>query len=92
MSADDIARVAFLALTDKKSHDTDHIILGPDALTYDEVRTVSSYATGEIRTDDFRPYVGRSNPYVGPATQDCSCKTLWGRACEAARVNWDARR
>ncbi|RYP10946.1 hypothetical protein DL764_000382 [Monosporascus ibericus] len=37
VSADDIARVGFRALTDEKPHDTDHIILGPDLLTYDQV-------------------------------------------------------
>lgn len=37
VSADDIARVAFHALTDEKPHNTDHIILGPELLTYDQV-------------------------------------------------------
>jgi festuclavine dehydrogenase len=38
VSADDIARVAFRALTDKKPHNTEHIILGPELLTYDQVQ------------------------------------------------------
>ena len=37
VSADDIASVAFHALTDAKSHDTDIRILGPENLTYDDV-------------------------------------------------------
>jgi festuclavine dehydrogenase len=37
VSADDIANVAFRALTDEKSHNTDHLILGPELFTYDEV-------------------------------------------------------
>lgn len=39
VSADDIAAVAYRALTDKKSHNTDHVILGPELLNYDEVRS-----------------------------------------------------
>jgi festuclavine dehydrogenase len=38
VSADDIAHVALRALTDEKSHNTDHLILGPELFTYDEVR------------------------------------------------------
>ena len=38
VSADDIARVAFHALTDEKSFNCDLRILGPELLTYDEVR------------------------------------------------------
>jgi festuclavine dehydrogenase len=37
ISADDIANVAFRALTDEKAHNTDHLILGPELFTYDEV-------------------------------------------------------
>jgi festuclavine dehydrogenase len=37
VSADDIATVAFRALTDKVAHNTDHLILGPELLSYDEV-------------------------------------------------------
>ncbi|CAG8949661.1 hypothetical protein HYFRA_00003979 [Hymenoscyphus fraxineus] len=37
VSADDIAAVAFHALTDEKAHNTDHLILGPDLWTYGEV-------------------------------------------------------
>lgn len=37
VSADDIAAVAFRALTDEKPHNTDIMILGPELLTYDEV-------------------------------------------------------
>lgn len=37
VNAADIARVAFHALTDTKSHNTDYRILGPELLTYDEV-------------------------------------------------------
>lgn len=38
VSADDIAAVAYRALTDEKSHNTDYFILGPELLNYDEVR------------------------------------------------------
>lgn len=37
VSVDDIADVAFAALTDEESHNKDHIIVGPELLSYDEV-------------------------------------------------------
>jgi festuclavine dehydrogenase len=37
VSADDVASVAFRALTDEKSHNTDHLLLGPELLSYDDV-------------------------------------------------------
>ncbi len=38
VSADDIAAVAFRALTDEVPHNTDHLILGPELFSYDDVR------------------------------------------------------
>lgn len=38
VSADDIAAVAFRALTDEVLHNTDHLILGPELFSYDDVR------------------------------------------------------
>ncbi|MCJ1251585.1 hypothetical protein MMC30_008820 [Trapelia coarctata] len=46
ISTTDIAAVAFKALTDKKSHNTDHTILGPELLTYDQVAEKISNALG----------------------------------------------
>ena len=43
VSADDIANVAFRALTDVKPHNTDHIIIGPELFTYDEVSALSLF-------------------------------------------------
>lgn len=37
VSADDIAAVAYRALTDEKSHNTDYLVLGPELLNHDEV-------------------------------------------------------
>lgn len=37
VSADDVAAVGFRALTDEKAHNTDHLILGPELLSYDQV-------------------------------------------------------
>lgn len=37
VSADDIARVAFHALTDDEPHNTDHLVLGPELLSYGDV-------------------------------------------------------
>lgn len=39
ISADDIAEVAYHALTDEKSYNSDLSILGPQNLTYDQVRS-----------------------------------------------------
>ena len=44
VSADDIAAVALRALTDEKAHNTDHIILGPELLSYDEVSLPITFA------------------------------------------------
>ncbi|KAI0381638.1 putative ergot alkaloid A [Hypomontagnella monticulosa] len=46
VSADDIARVGFRALADKKPHNTDHVILGPDLLTYDKVAAILTSVLG----------------------------------------------
>ena len=37
VSVDDIAEVAFKALVDEKSHNTDYVVVGPELFTYDEV-------------------------------------------------------
>ena len=37
VSADDIATVGYRALTDEVPHNTDHLILGPELFSYDEV-------------------------------------------------------
>ncbi|KAL9108021.1 MAG: hypothetical protein Q9227_007126 [Pyrenula ochraceoflavens] len=36
VSCEDIAAVAYCALVEEKAHNTDHIILGPETLTYDD--------------------------------------------------------
>jgi uncharacterized protein YbjT (DUF2867 family) len=40
VSAGDIAAVAFRALTDEKTHNTDYRVLGPELLTHDQVCTI----------------------------------------------------
>ncbi|KAL9122827.1 MAG: hypothetical protein Q9187_000617 [Circinaria calcarea] len=42
VSAEDIAAVAFHALVDKPPHNTDHVILGPELLSYDDVADILS--------------------------------------------------
>jgi len=37
VSLDDVSRVAFRALTDQKPHNCDHILLGPESLSHDQV-------------------------------------------------------
>ncbi|RDB27509.1 Agroclavine dehydrogenase [Hypsizygus marmoreus] len=46
ISAKDIADVAFKALTDEKSHNTEHIIVGPELYTYDEAAALLSDVVG----------------------------------------------
>jgi festuclavine dehydrogenase len=41
--AEDIAECAFRALTDEEAHNRDHLILGPELFSYDEVRKPFSY-------------------------------------------------
>lgn len=41
ISARDIAAVAYRALIDEKSHDTDHLITGGESLSYDDVSSQS---------------------------------------------------
>ena len=46
ISATDIAAVAYRALTDAKSHNCDHRVLGPELLTYDQVAEKLSAVLG----------------------------------------------
>ena len=46
VSAIDIAAVAFQALTDKAPQHCDYRVLGPELLTYDEVKTDQSLRIG----------------------------------------------
>ncbi|MGN7360370.1 NmrA family NAD(P)-binding protein [Paenibacillus sp. SAF-054] len=46
VSADDIAEVGFRALVDDIAHNTEHIITGPDTLSYDDVSRIISEVTG----------------------------------------------
>lgn len=46
VDADDIAAVAVKALTDITPHNTEHLITGPQSLTYEEVATIITEVTG----------------------------------------------
>lgn len=46
VDARDIAEVAARALADERSHDTAHVITGPQALSYGELVNVISQVTG----------------------------------------------
>ncbi|KAK0491507.1 hypothetical protein IW261DRAFT_1438106 [Armillaria novae-zelandiae] len=46
VSAEDIAAVAFRALVDLQSHNTDHFIRGPELLSYDEVAEILTRTLG----------------------------------------------
>ncbi|KAG6915900.1 hypothetical protein DXG01_009367 [Tephrocybe rancida] len=42
IAVDDIGELVYLALSDEKSHNTDHLVVGPDAYTHDEVAAIFS--------------------------------------------------
>ncbi|MBB3125552.1 ergot alkaloid biosynthesis protein [Paenibacillus rhizosphaerae] len=46
VDAEDISAVAFHALTDKGPHNTEHVITGPESLSYDEAAAVINRLTG----------------------------------------------
>ncbi|KAJ5612591.1 ergot alkaloid A [Penicillium lagena] len=46
VSVDDIARVAFRSLTDKKAHNTDHVLLGPQSISHDQVAEILTQTMG----------------------------------------------
>ncbi|KAK0436739.1 hypothetical protein EV421DRAFT_2086463 [Armillaria borealis] len=46
ISADDIADLAVSTLTDEKSHNTDHILTGPELLSYDDVAAIFTEVLG----------------------------------------------
>jgi ergot alkaloid biosynthesis protein len=46
VDADDIAEVAVRALLDERAHNTDHIITGPEALTYSDVAHIIAEVLG----------------------------------------------
>ncbi|KAG1729588.1 ergot alkaloid A [Suillus lakei] len=50
ISAEDIADVAYRALVDERSHDTDHLILGPELFSYDEIAEIFTKALGRTIT------------------------------------------
>ncbi|MGC4767553.1 NmrA family NAD(P)-binding protein [Micromonospora sp. DT44] len=58
----DIAEVAVRALTDPTPHNTDHLITGPEALSYDEIAAVLSEVSG-------RPVKHRAIDPVGLAAR-----------------------
>ncbi len=43
VSAKDIAAVGYRALTDQVAHNTDHLVLGPELLSYDDVSFPKEY-------------------------------------------------
>lgn len=52
VSAEDIAAVAYRALVDEKPHNTDHVILGPELLSYDDVSSIDIVLL-DIRGDSY---------------------------------------
>jgi uncharacterized protein YbjT (DUF2867 family) len=48
IDAEDIAAVAFHALTDKHAPDTDLVLTGPEALSYDDIAAIMTEVTGRL--------------------------------------------
>jgi len=46
VSCDDVAEVAYRALTDEVSHNTEHLILGPELLSYDDLADILTELLG----------------------------------------------
>lgn len=53
ISADDIAGVAFKALVDEESHNCDYKVLGPELLTYDQVREAQILSLHDAQLQPF---------------------------------------
>ncbi len=62
ISADDIVDVAVSALTDEKSHNTDHIITDPELLSYDDARPILlCYIPLELNVEPGSGYLHRGS-------------------------------
>ena len=48
IDAEDIAAVAFHALTDERAPDTDLVLTGPEALSYDDIAAIMTEVTGRL--------------------------------------------
>lgn len=59
VSAEDIAAVAYHLLTDKKPHNTDYTVRGPELLTYDQVRLLRQFQRRE------KPQLTHISPGIG---------------------------
>lgn len=76
VSADDVAEVAFHALTNETSYDRDLRVLGPELLTYDDVSSRRTWLEGYICTE---------TPIIGCCqADDCAGKTCRARQARQA--------
>lgn len=69
ISADDIAAVAFHALTDETSHNCDHRVLGPELLTYDDVRPKGFFSLAALLIMCVGRYKALSDPWSQDRTR-----------------------
>lgn len=92
VSADDIAAVAYHALTDEKSHNTDYLVLGPELLSYDEVQFKQGrfflFSTQRaINTDGLRYVVGSKIQQLS-GTRYRACEAHGGTEISEFEVLW----
>jgi hypothetical protein len=75
ISADDIADVAFHALTDEKAPNCDLRISGPEVLTYDAVRLLLfSYGCGKFSVCELTDYADCGDAEQCSWSQDPACE------------------
>ena len=93
VSAEDIADVAYKALVDERSHDTDHLILGPELFSYDEVGSLPSLLVDLNLTDQpqiaeiFTKALGRTITHI-KITEDQAAAGMeqWGIPPDYAKM------
>lgn len=74
IDARDIAEVAVRALADSRSHDTVHVITGPQALSYDDIADILTQVTGRpvrhqsVSPDEAQRHIG------GIGNAGCRCQ------------------
>ena len=92
VSADDIAAVAVRALTDVEPWNTEHLVLGPELLSYGEVGGVQSVVSclgwGADCVDNFTDC---KDPQRGTWAKDCARRSLGCGPREASSGVWHAR-
>ncbi|KAF9459739.1 hypothetical protein BDZ94DRAFT_1199056 [Collybia nuda] len=91
VSVDDIMEVAFRALVDEKSHNTDHVIVGPELLSYDEAVGILSEVIGRKITHRHMPQTEAKEFYMSFGIPEDYALMLIGVEGEIANGNEEAQ-